>query len=126
MDELEVAVAKELKEAREQKALYEALINHRGWDMFKVLIEAQIESRTREVMSSPLGDEKTLAKQEWDKGEASGLRLALALPRIIIENLESIEKENAPDVGADDPSDDSADNTGTSERDFDASRDFDG
>ncbi len=84
-EELRHEVAKESKEAREHKTAMSALIYSPGWLILASVLEAQIANRVSHVMSGP-----TTAETEWEKGEASGLKLARALPEILLEVATSI------------------------------------
>ena len=87
-EELRHEIAKESKEAREHKTAMSALIYHPGWLILAAVLDAQIANRTRDVMSGPSTEER-----EWEKGEASGLKLARALPEILLEVATSIVPE---------------------------------
>lgn len=91
-DELKEAIAKEAKEALEHKSAMSALIYSPGWTILSAVLDAQIANRTQNVMSGPSSEEK-----EWEKGEASGLKLARALPEILLEVADSIVPETDDD-----------------------------
>ncbi len=101
-EELKHEIAKEAKEAQEQKIAMQGLICSPGWLILSAILDAQIANRTRNVMSGPTSEEK-----EWEKGEASGLKLARTLPEIILEVAESIVPEKTDD--GDDTDDTSTD-----------------
>lgn len=122
LKEMEAEQVREVKEAREHKALLEGLLAHPGWDIVCKLLEAQIETRTSDVMASPLGGEKSLAKQEWLKGEASGLRLAKLMPNITLEVCEAVLRESGNDASSEPEFDEPGDD-GDSGREFDPGRD---
>lgn len=87
-EELSHEIAKETKEAREHKSAMQALISSPGWNILCAVMDAQIQNRIQHVMSGP-----TSPEQEWEKGEASGLKLARALPGILLEVAETIVPE---------------------------------
>lgn len=87
-DEAVRLTAQEWKEAQEQKPQLEALLGSRGWDILRRFAEAQIEARTQEVMSSPTGRGKSAAELEFLKGEASGIRVFLAIPALVLEGFD--------------------------------------
>ena len=91
-EELRHEIAKEAKEALEQKSAMRALISSPGWTILTAVLDAQIQNRIRDVMSGPANDER-----EWEKGEASGLKLARALPEILLEVATSIVPEKNDD-----------------------------
>ncbi len=111
-EELKHEVAKEAKEAREQKSAMQALIYSPGWIILAAVLDAQIANRTADVMSGPAS-----AENEWSKGEASGLKLARALPEIMLEVANSIvpeiedDSEDADDREPEFPWDDPGDST---------------
>jgi hypothetical protein len=98
-----IEAARELKEAHEQKPLLESLLSHPGWDILSAIAKAQIEARMRKVMGGPVGKNGvSINEQEWLKGEASGMRLLLGLPNLIIEQATLTIQENTDDAPLDD------------------------
>ncbi len=95
-EELKHEIAKEAKEAREHKSAMSALIYSPGWLILAAVLDAQIANRTRDVMSGPSTEER-----EWEKGEASGLKLARALPEILLEVATSIVPPEIDDASRD-------------------------
>jgi hypothetical protein len=92
--------AKELKEAQEQIPQLQSLLRHPGWDIVRKVAEGQINARQREVMGGPVESGRSVNRQEWLKGEASGMRLLLGLPNLLIEQaddtLQEIATNDAP------------------------------
>ena len=94
--------ARELKEAQEQKPQLESLLRHPGWDIVRKVAEGQINARQREVMGGPAESGRSVNRQEWLKGEASGMRLLLGLPNLLVEQAEDTIQENVDDAPLDD------------------------
>lgn len=75
---------------------------HPGWEIFSKMLEAQQNGRKGEVLLQPLSGDNAVYKQEFMKGEISGLALAQVAPFTQIEVLklevktlqEQLEREN--------------------------------
>ena len=78
----------------EQQNALEALLKSTGWGLLANLAVEQAKFRERRVLLAPLESVDKLATQEFEKGEAAGLRLMLRLPHSLLDSLRAeIEKE---------------------------------
>lgn len=75
------------------------LLEHPGWKLYEELLKEQLDVRVA-VMQQPLHDilpgkpmDERAMQMESVKGAFIGLRLALSLPRTIIESAEQIRRE---------------------------------
>jgi hypothetical protein len=72
-------------EALKAKRVMTALTASEGWRTLMDIVERQVTQRTNRVMLIPLGEDgRTQFVNEFEKGEASGMRTVMALPGKII------------------------------------------
>ena len=90
-----------LSETASDVASWRGLLDHPGWKRYKDIIEQQVRLRHATICLTPLESFGKSLEQEFMKGEAAGLGLALALPetqhemaRLDLERLTvALEKE---------------------------------
>jgi len=82
----------ETEQALSHKKIMTDLTESPGWKMLAKILQEQITIRTNAVMLAPVGDGVgSVYQQEFIKGECTGIRTVLELPRTLIENAEKIE-----------------------------------
>ena len=77
------------------------LIKSPGWVQLLKIADAQIETRRRAIILSPLKAMDEVLEQEYAKGEIAGIMLFLSLPETwmqsLMMNADKLEKEDARD-----------------------------
>ena len=69
-------------------------MQHPGWVALLEIAKAQVHNRRVNHMRAPLKEGVSLAHQQWELGEASGMELLMTLPMTLIEAGTSIVKEH--------------------------------
>lgn len=77
----------ELASALDMKKAYEELQAFPAWQILKAQLEKQVQIRTERVMLTPLKALDSAMEQEFEKGEVAGIRLVLALPQQMFDDL---------------------------------------
>ncbi len=75
---------------------------HPGWDLLLQVINAQVKLRTQRVLLTPLDTLDGALGQEFQKGEISGLSLAVALPAGLINEAQEASQEEHKNVSTGD------------------------
>lgn len=70
-----------------QKRYLEQLIEHPGWKLYASMLEEQKNLRFGEYAYKPLASADQMPAEQFNKGECSGLALALVTPHAAIETL---------------------------------------
>lgn len=83
---------------RERAELFQALLNHPGWSVYRALLDSRIQSFADAVMA-PSGSVDGAIALEWVKGAMSGVILARDLPSVTIAAMNVAGP--APDDGED-------------------------
>jgi hypothetical protein len=77
------------------------LVKSQGWDRQVKIAQAQVQARTAKVMGQRVAEIGAALEQEFEKGEASGISLFLAMPyneiAMLKETIEQIEGEEKKD-----------------------------
>ncbi len=75
---------------------------HPGWDLLLQVVNAQLKLRTQRVLLTPLETLDGALAQEFQKGEISGLSLAVALPDGLINEAQEASRKESEDVSTSD------------------------
>jgi len=86
-----------LEEMREVVEAFQSLLTHPGWGRLVRLAEEQVYNRTQKVMKTPTSREYTSMLQEFEKGEASGIELFMAIPLVTLEQFKDLITEEIDD-----------------------------
>lgn len=78
-----------------------SLRKSQGWDRYRKLLEAQLESRKATIVHTPLKRESDVWAQEYLKGELSGIYQTLTLLGFTIESLEAEIQDRKENEGID-------------------------
>jgi hypothetical protein len=76
-------------EARERQRELEALLNHPGWLRIQLSVEEQIRLRRQEDFNTVIVGMDTVIHLAGGRGEIAGLKLAMALPTIILDDIKA-------------------------------------
>ena len=74
-------------EAREKQRELEALLGHPGWKRLMATVEEQVRLRRQEDFNTSITGMGVMFKLASSRGEIAGLKLALTLPVILLEDL---------------------------------------
>lgn len=80
--------------ANEEKRALRQLLESRGWSILRRTLEEGYRAREQHILLTPLSETFTSFQQEFMKGEASILRLILAMPQMTIEALEEEDTDD--------------------------------
>jgi len=89
-----------------------SLLDHSGFTYFKDILHAQYETRTQKIILNPLKSMDEALGQEYEKGEAAGIKFAEEFVSIRLEDLseqiDELLKGRTKDQGGDGSSDDNS------------------
>lgn len=85
-DEQEESLDTQLSNALSEKKKLEELSENENFKVFKKLIEAQIEMRVHQSLMMPNGLDDVV-KRIYSSGEIAGMKVAINLPRVIVDGL---------------------------------------
>jgi hypothetical protein len=74
-------IAAKLSQAASDLALWRGLLEHPGWKAYEKIIDEQMKLRQSTVCLTPLASFGKSLEQEFMKGEAAGLGLAIVVPK---------------------------------------------
>jgi hypothetical protein len=76
-------------EARSLEREIETLLDHPGWKRIKNSVEEQVRLRRQEDFSTSITGFDTVIRLAVGRGEIAGLRLAITLPQIILDDVKA-------------------------------------
>lgn len=76
-------------EAREVQRELEALLDHPGWKRLQNSLEEQVRLRRLEDFNRTITGIDSVVKLALGRGEIAGIHLALALPKIILDDVKT-------------------------------------
>lgn len=91
--------------AQEQKRHLKALLESEGWRILRGVLEEQVHNRTESIILVPLEGADAVYGQEYAKGEIAGLRLALATPATLFDEVAKLAQEQQQENDDDDDPD---------------------
>jgi len=86
----------QVKTPLERKIALEALVKSTGWGLLVNIAKEQVRFREQKVLLTPLTSSSGVYAQEFEKGEAAGLRLLLKLPHSLLDSIQQELNEKEP------------------------------
>lgn len=83
-------ITSNVEEAVQTKEALLDLTRTRGWDTLSAILKEQIRILHGKVLRAPLASENGVFEQEFNKGHAHGLELALSMPQVMISALDDV------------------------------------